>query len=209
MPVYGYYVFPKPSVPGFPTAADPADRSCRYLVQPPTVPGLARLWGYQRPPRGGRGRCRRACERTPLLGRRRCAAGGRPFTAYIGNVYTSTASTRVGARVDRRIVATIAVLTRSHLPRDTMTGPSLPTPPANCDAAAVTVAPPAPPHITCVEPCAPVPAASCELPPRERPACHDDDAHEFDHLSIENPPPLWSGPRKGVSGLRSRDALRT
>jgi hypothetical protein len=30
--VYGYYVFPKPSVQGFPTAADPADRSYRYLV---------------------------------------------------------------------------------------------------------------------------------------------------------------------------------
>jgi hypothetical protein len=32
--MYGYYVFPKPSVPCFPTAADPADRSCRYLVSP-------------------------------------------------------------------------------------------------------------------------------------------------------------------------------
>jgi hypothetical protein len=44
VPVYGYYVFPKPSVHGFPTVDDPADRMCRYLVQPPTVPGLARLW---------------------------------------------------------------------------------------------------------------------------------------------------------------------
>jgi hypothetical protein len=33
---------------------------------------------HQRPLRGGRGRCRRACERTPLRGRRRCAAAGRP-----------------------------------------------------------------------------------------------------------------------------------
>jgi hypothetical protein len=74
--VYGYYVFPKPSVQGFSTTIDPADRRCRYLVQPPTVPCLARLRGYQRPPRGGRGRCRRACERTPLRGRRRCAARG-------------------------------------------------------------------------------------------------------------------------------------
>jgi hypothetical protein len=41
------------------------------------VPSLARLQRYQRPPRGGRDRCRRACERTPLRGRRRCAAGGR------------------------------------------------------------------------------------------------------------------------------------
>jgi hypothetical protein len=38
---------------------------------------MARLQGYQRPPHGGRGRCRRACERAPLRGRRRCAAGGR------------------------------------------------------------------------------------------------------------------------------------
>jgi hypothetical protein len=57
--------FPKPSVHGFPTAIDPADRSCRYLVQPLTVPSLARQRGYPRPPRGGRGKCRRACERTP------------------------------------------------------------------------------------------------------------------------------------------------
>jgi hypothetical protein len=75
--VYGYYDFPKPPVHGFPTAADPADRNFRYLVQPPNVPSLARLRGYHRPPRGGRGRCRRACERTPLQGRRRCPAGGR------------------------------------------------------------------------------------------------------------------------------------
>ena len=80
--------FPKPSVQGFPTAADPADRSCRYLVQPPTVLGLARLWGYQRPPRGGRGRRRRACERTPLRGRRRCAAGGRPQSTVILMLHT-------------------------------------------------------------------------------------------------------------------------
>jgi hypothetical protein len=78
--VYGYFVFPKPSVPGFPRADDPADRSCRYLVQPPTVPGMARLQDYHRPPRGGRGRCRRARERTPLRGRRRCAAGRRQIT---------------------------------------------------------------------------------------------------------------------------------
>jgi hypothetical protein len=68
--VHVYYAFPKPSVHGFPTADDPADRCCRYLVQPPTEPSLARLRGYQRPLRGGRGRCRRACERTPLRGRR-------------------------------------------------------------------------------------------------------------------------------------------
>jgi hypothetical protein len=38
---------------------------------------MARLRGHLRPPRGGRGRCRRACERTPLWGPRRCAAVGR------------------------------------------------------------------------------------------------------------------------------------
>jgi hypothetical protein len=38
---------------------------------------MARLRGYQRPPRGGRGRGRRACERNPLNGRRPCAANGR------------------------------------------------------------------------------------------------------------------------------------
>jgi hypothetical protein len=48
-----HYDFPKPSVHGFPRAADPADRSCRYLGKPPTVPSLARLQGYQRPARGG------------------------------------------------------------------------------------------------------------------------------------------------------------
>jgi hypothetical protein len=76
--------FPKPSVHGFPTAVDPADRNCRYLVQPPTVQSLAWLRGYKRPPRGGRGRCRRPCKRTPLRGRRRCAPGGRrTHTQYI------------------------------------------------------------------------------------------------------------------------------
>jgi hypothetical protein len=43
--------FSKPSVLGFPTTDDPADRKCRYLVQPPTLPSMARLRGYQRPPR--------------------------------------------------------------------------------------------------------------------------------------------------------------
>jgi hypothetical protein len=66
--VYRYYDFPKPSVHGFPTYVNPADRSCMYFVY---------LHGYKRPPHGGRGKCRRACERTPLRGCRRCAAGGR------------------------------------------------------------------------------------------------------------------------------------
>jgi hypothetical protein len=41
--VHGYYVFPKPSVHGFPVAVDPADRSCMYFVYPLTVKGMARL----------------------------------------------------------------------------------------------------------------------------------------------------------------------
>jgi hypothetical protein len=43
---------------------------------PPTVPGQARLRGYQRPPRGGRGRCRRACERTPSVAAAAAPAAG-------------------------------------------------------------------------------------------------------------------------------------
>jgi hypothetical protein len=81
--VYGYYVLPKPSLQGFPTAVDPADRNCRYLVQPPTVPCLARLRGYQRPPRGGGGRCRRACERTPSG----AAAAAPPAGAELGDKF--------------------------------------------------------------------------------------------------------------------------
>jgi hypothetical protein len=38
---------------------------------------MTRLYDYQRPPRGGGGECRPACQRIPLRGRRRCAAGGR------------------------------------------------------------------------------------------------------------------------------------
>jgi hypothetical protein len=74
--VYGFYDFPRPYVQGLPIVDDPADRSCRYLVYPPTVPSVTRLQGYQRPPRGGRDMCRRAYELTPFRGRRRCAAGG-------------------------------------------------------------------------------------------------------------------------------------
>jgi hypothetical protein len=47
----------------------------------PSVPSMARQQGYKLPPRGGRGRCRRTCERTPVMGRSRCAAGGR-YPAY-------------------------------------------------------------------------------------------------------------------------------
>jgi hypothetical protein len=84
--VYGYYVFPKPSVQGFPTSADPADRNRRYLVQPPTVPSLARLRDYQRPPRGGRGRCRRACYRTPSG----AAAAAPPAGAHQAPLHSET-----------------------------------------------------------------------------------------------------------------------
>jgi hypothetical protein len=44
-----------------------------YRARPGTATPLR---GFQRPPREVRG-CRRACERTRLRGRRRCAAGGR------------------------------------------------------------------------------------------------------------------------------------
>jgi hypothetical protein len=40
--VYGYFDFQKPSIHGFPTTVDPADRSYRYLVEPPTMPSTAR-----------------------------------------------------------------------------------------------------------------------------------------------------------------------
>jgi hypothetical protein len=68
------YYFQTSSVLGFPINGDHADSSCRYLVWHLTVPSMAQLHGYRCPPRGGRGWCRRACERIPLRGRRRCAA---------------------------------------------------------------------------------------------------------------------------------------
>jgi hypothetical protein len=88
-------------------------------------------------------------------------------------------------------------VTNSQLPHNTLAVCSLPTLLAGCGAAAVIVYPSSPPSITCVEPCAPVPAASYELPLGERPASHDDDdALEFDHILVETPLVLvMSSPR--------------
>jgi hypothetical protein len=60
----------------FPIAADPADR-----VVGPLSPLPCQAWhgcGVSTAHHGQVRGCRRACERTPLRGRRRCAAGGRP-----------------------------------------------------------------------------------------------------------------------------------
>jgi hypothetical protein len=59
---------------------NPPYRASRQLLIPRIAAvgiSLSPLHAYQRPPRGGRDRCRRACERTPLRGHRRCAACGR------------------------------------------------------------------------------------------------------------------------------------
>jgi hypothetical protein len=99
--------FQKPPVPGFfPAAVDPKDRRCKTvpLLRPrPTsflrsfkplphsrlkaITGLAAaserralVWhgyGASSAHHGEVRGCRRACERNPLRGRRRCAAGGR------------------------------------------------------------------------------------------------------------------------------------
>jgi hypothetical protein len=48
--------------------------SCLEVPVPRLAPYRTKwLRGYQRPPRGGGGSSRRACERTPLRGRRRQA----------------------------------------------------------------------------------------------------------------------------------------
>jgi hypothetical protein len=67
--------FKSPLYMAFPTGADPADRAVG-----PLSPLPCQAWhgyGVSSAHHGDlRGR-RRACERTPLRGRRRCAAGGR------------------------------------------------------------------------------------------------------------------------------------
>jgi hypothetical protein len=62
----------------------------------PRIPCMARLQGYQRPARRGRGRCRQACERTPLRGRRRCAAGGRRLQQSMGRLDAPLHATPIG-----------------------------------------------------------------------------------------------------------------
>jgi hypothetical protein len=62
----------------FPTIADRADRSAG-----PLSPLPCKAWhgyGVSNAHYGEVSECRRACERTPLRGRRSCAAGGRRLT---------------------------------------------------------------------------------------------------------------------------------
>jgi hypothetical protein len=68
--------FKSPLYMASPTAADPADRVVAPLAPLP----CQALYGYGVPSahHGEVRGCRRACERTPLRGRRRCPAGGRP-----------------------------------------------------------------------------------------------------------------------------------
>jgi hypothetical protein len=62
--VYVHYDFPKPSVKGFPKAMIPRIATAGTSFSP--LPCQTWHEVYQRPPRKGRGRCRRPGERTPL-----------------------------------------------------------------------------------------------------------------------------------------------
>ena len=69
------FFFKSPQYRAFPTAADPTDRAVG-----PLSPLPCQAWhgyGVSSAHHGEVRGCRRACERTPLRGRRRCAAGGR------------------------------------------------------------------------------------------------------------------------------------
>jgi hypothetical protein len=69
------YFFKSPLYMAFSTAADPADRAVG-----PLSPLPCHAWhgyGVSNAHHGELRGCRRACERTPLRDRRRCAAGGR------------------------------------------------------------------------------------------------------------------------------------
>ena len=69
------YFFKSPLYRAFPTAADPTDRAVG-----PLSPLPCQAWhgyGVSSAHHGEVRGCRRACERTPLRGRRRCDAGGR------------------------------------------------------------------------------------------------------------------------------------
>jgi hypothetical protein len=71
------YFLKSPLYMAFPTAVDPADR-----VVGPLSPLPCHAWhgyGVSSAHHGEVRGCRRACKRTPLRGRRRCAAGGRHF----------------------------------------------------------------------------------------------------------------------------------
>jgi hypothetical protein len=67
----------------FPTTVDPADRALG-----PLSPLPCHAWHGYRVSNAHHGKvrgCRRACERTPFRGRRRCAAGGRPGISDLVN----------------------------------------------------------------------------------------------------------------------------
>jgi hypothetical protein len=77
------YFFKSPLYMAFPTYADPADRAVC-----PLSPLPCHAWhgyGVSNARHGEVRGCRRACERTPLRGRRRCAAGGRPYNLFHTN----------------------------------------------------------------------------------------------------------------------------
>jgi hypothetical protein len=77
------HFFKSPLNMAFPTAVDPADRAVG-----PLSPLPCRAWhgyGVSSAHHGELRECRRACERTPLRGRRRCAAGGRPTMVCMCN----------------------------------------------------------------------------------------------------------------------------
>jgi hypothetical protein len=75
------YFFKSPLYMAFPRAANPADRAVGPLSPLPCQAwhGYGASIAHHGEVRG----CRRACERTPLRGRRRCAAGGRPESTTI------------------------------------------------------------------------------------------------------------------------------
>ena len=74
--VHRNYFFKSPMYKAFPTAADPTDRAVGPLSPLPCQ--ASHGYGVSSAHHGEVRGCRRACERTPLRGRRRCAAGGRP-----------------------------------------------------------------------------------------------------------------------------------
>jgi hypothetical protein len=75
------YFFKSPMYMAFPTAADPAGRAVGPLTP---LPCQARHgYGVSSAHHGEVRGCRRACERTLLRGRRRCAAGGGPMLIHV------------------------------------------------------------------------------------------------------------------------------
>jgi hypothetical protein len=78
--------FQSPMYMAFPTAADPTDRAVGPLSPLPCQ--ALHGYGVSSAHHGEVRRCRRACERTPLRGRRRCAAGGRRTVANAAVAYS-------------------------------------------------------------------------------------------------------------------------